>query len=158
MPKLETGMRTNKSGFTLIEIMVVLVILSITMRVAFMAFGDFGKTRRIEAEAYSIAEHIRLVRHAAILEATPYRINLDGKKNAISRFVKENSWDTHSSLKHSHLNIPHQLTNKSTIIMQASGEMTPFTLTLGVPGKPPIARIEGKPNGDILVKTASAVV
>ena len=157
MPKSEVGMRTNKSGFTLIEILVVIVILGITARVAFMAFGDFGKTRRIEAEAQNIAERIRLVRNAAILESTPYRISMTGQQNTITRFIKQDQWDSKTSLKQNHLNIPHQLTKKSTIILQASGEITPFILTLGVNGKPPIASIEGKPNGTICVKTASAV-
>jgi general secretion pathway protein H len=157
MLKSEVGMQTNKSGFTLIEILVVIVILGITARVALMAFGDFGKNRRIEAEAHNIAERIRLVRNAAILESTPYRININGQQNPITRFVQQDQWESKTVLKQNHLSIPHQLTTQSTITLQASGEITPFTLTLGINGKPPIARIEGKSNGTICVKTASAV-
>ncbi len=51
MLRLVIGMqnraRADLNGFTLIEILVVIVIVGITLSFALLAFGDFGSERRI---------------------------------------------------------------------------------------------------------------
>ena len=153
MPKSETGMRTNKSGFTLIEILVVLVILGITSSMALLAFGDFGKSQRIEAEAERFAQKLRLIRYHAILEATPYRIQISPESYQIFYFMPPNQWiksNRHTTSMHT-LSQP-----KKPITIQASGEITSFILIFGIPGQSPIAEVSAQANGVILFKKLGA--
>ncbi|MDX2347035.1 MAG: prepilin-type N-terminal cleavage/methylation domain-containing protein [Legionella sp.] len=142
MPKLETGMRTSKPGFnlgfTLIEILVVVVILGITASMAIMAFGDFGKGRSIQAEAERFTQKLRLVRYHAILEAVPYKIQTSPTSYQIFRFVPPNQWEK-SNIQTSKIHIFSQ--TKQTILIQASGDIMPFTLVFGVPQKSPVAKV-----------------
>ncbi len=154
MLKSETGMRTNKSGFTLIEILVVLVILGITASMALLAFGDFGQSQRIEAEAERFTQKLRLIRYHAILEATPYRIQISPESYQILRFMPPDQWiksDIHTTRLHT---LSQQ---KQPIMIQASGEITPFTLIFGIPGQSPIAQVSAHANGVILLKKAGAL-
>jgi general secretion pathway protein H len=153
MPKLETGMRTNKSGFTLIEILVVLVILGITASMAIMAFGDFGKSRGIEAEAERFAHKLRLVRYHAILEAVPYRVQVSPTAYQIFRFVPPNQWEK-SNIKSAALHV--QGAKQQYITIQASGEVTAFKLIFGLPQHPPIAEVHGLADGHIIKSTATS--
>ena len=154
-------MRTNKSGFTLIEILVVVVILGITASMAMMAFGDFGESQRIEAEAERFKQKIRLIRYHAILEATPYRIQIFPSGYQVFRFVPPHQWKnttlsglgTHAFPKKIQAALQrHQTTQKHGLIIQASGEITPFTLTFSAIGKPPIVQIDVQDNGTIALK------
>jgi general secretion pathway protein H len=160
MPTLETGMRTSKpsftlrltAGFTLIEILVVVVILGITASMAMMAFGDFGKSRSIEAEAERFTHKLRLVRYHAILEALPYKIQISPTSYQIFRFVPPNQWEK-SNIKTTSI---HLLSQKNQdILIQASGEITPFTLIFGVSKKQPIARVYTNPDNMIAFEKIS---
>jgi len=161
MLKLETGMRTNKSGFTLIEILVVLVILGITASVALLAFGDFGESRRVEAEAKRFLQKTRLIRHHAILEATTYGMKLTPNAYTIFRFSPPNTWTpAHSDLlkpydfpKKTLLYLNIQATGKQNwVVFQASGEITPFTITFGLKQQPNIAHVVAEDNGTTFFK------
>ncbi len=161
MLKSETGMRTNKSGFTLIEILVVVVILGITSSMAMMAFGNFGEDQRIEAEAERFKQKLRLIRYHAILEASPYSIQIFPSGYQVFRFVPPNQWKNtnasglgmHAFSKkiQTHFQL-HQSTQKHFLIIQASGEITPFTLTFGATGKQPIVQIDVNSSGLITLK------
>lgn len=161
MPKSEAGMPTSKSkpsGFTLIEILVVLVILGITTSVAMLSFGDFGRGRRIGAEADRFIQKVRLVRYHAILEATPYAIKITPTDYSITQFSGKKAWQSTSAASLAGRAFPAQTSvhlklteasKKHPIIIQASGEMTPFTLGFGPMGKPPIIQVVGKKNGTL---------
>jgi len=165
MLKSGTGMRTTKSGFTLIEILVVLVILGITASVALLAFGDFGESRRVEAEAQRFVQKVRLIRHQAILEATTYGMKITPTSYQIFRFSPPNTWTpaTSTLLKPYqfppkillYLNI--QSTNKKTskknwVVFQASGEITPFSINFGLKQQPNIAHVVAEDNGTTFFK------
>ncbi len=45
--KLVIGMKNHK-GFTLIEILIVLMIIGITLSFAILSFGDFGEGRKVK--------------------------------------------------------------------------------------------------------------
>ena len=161
MLKSETGMPTTKSGFTLIEILVVLVILGITASVALLAFGDFGESRHIEAEAERFLQTTRLIHHHALLEATTYGMKITPSSYQIFRFTPPNTWiPVKSALLKSYrfpektlLHLDIEATNKQhLIIFQASGEITPFTITFGLKQQPSIAHVIAKDNGTIFLK------
>lgn len=151
MPKSVLGMRTNKSGFTLIEILVVVVILGITASVAMLAFGNFGEDERIEAEAERFAQKLKLVRHHAILEATPYAIEVSQKRYSIYTFSAPNLWQEVSSPRLKPHTFPQKISASLTlvssskgrrIVIQPSGEITPFILNFSPLGKPPVAAVK----------------
>ncbi|MDF1678653.1 MAG: type II secretion system minor pseudopilin GspH [Legionellaceae bacterium] len=154
-------MQTNKSGFTLVEILVVVVILGITASLAMMAFGDFGESQRIEAEAERFKQKIRLIRHRAILEATPYNIQVRPAAYEVFRFVPPNRWENTTRLGFGLHPFPksmqteltlHAVSKKQFLTIQASGEITPFTLTFRATGKPPLVQIEAKSDGTVMLK------
>ena len=159
-------MPITKSGFTLIEILVVLVILGITTSVALLAFGDFGDSRRVEAEAQRFIQKVRLLRHQAILEATPYGMKITPTSYTIFRFSPPNTWTlaTSTLLKPYffpskillYLNI--QATDKKNwVVFQASGEITPFMINFGLKNQPNIAHVVAEDNGTTYVKAGPAL-
>jgi type II secretion system protein H len=151
MLKSETGMRTNNSGFTLVEILVVVVILGITATMAVMALGDFGETQRITASAERFASKLRLVRYHAILEATPYQIKRTADSYQVLKFTPPNLWEK-SNIKGGVL---HALPLNKNILIQASGEITPVTLTFGKLKSPAIATISTTTDSKITLKRLS---
>jgi len=157
-------MRTTKSGFTLIEILVVLVILGITASVALLAFGDFGESRRVEAEAERFLQKTRLIRHHALLEAITYGMKITPTSYEIFRFTPPNTWTPVTSTLLKPYNFPPKILRylsiestgkkgkKNWIVFQASGEITPFTLTFGLKHQPNIAHVVAEDNGTTFSK------
>lgn len=159
--KLETGMRTTKSGFTLIEILVVLVILGITASVALLAFGDFGESRRVEAEAKRFLQKTRLIRHHAILEATTYGMKLTPTAYSVFRFSPPNTWTPTSSDLLKPYDFPKKILlylniqtsgKQNWVVFQASGEITPFVINFGLKQQPNIAHVVAEDNGTTFFK------
>ena len=61
---LETGMTVNNKGFTLIEVMVVVVIIGITIGFAMLSFGDFGQSRRLLTAAEGTLTAFKSIRRS----------------------------------------------------------------------------------------------
>ncbi len=156
MPKSETGMRTNKSGFTLVEILVVVVILGLTASMAMMAFGDFGKSQRIEAEAERLKQKIELIRYHAILEAIPYRLQITPFSYQFFKFAPPNQWKNTTVSGTSPYHLPEKIQlsaqPKHSIVIQSSGEVTQNTFKLAPAGKPATVEIVVQKDGRITLK------
>lgn len=167
MLKSGIGMRTTKSGFTLIEILVVLVILGITASVALLAFGDFGESRRAQAEAQRFIHKVRLIRHQAILEAITYGMKITPSSYQIFRFSPPNIWTPVTSTLLKPYQFPKKITlylninptnptssasNKNWVVFQASGEITPFRINFGLNKHPNIAHVVADDNGTTYLK------
>ena len=65
--KLEIGMRLNNRGFTLIEVLIVLLITAIITAVAVVAFGQFGRGRREKIIVDQFVRVISVAQQQAIL-------------------------------------------------------------------------------------------
>lgn len=140
MQKLVIGMsvRNIPKGFTLLEILIVIVIISISINFAVLAFGDFGEKTKITHAAENFMHLISVVRKEAILadETMAIRINRD---NYEVLKLNNNSWQILKNSVYQKTTIPkgtiinlinnQQKPKNNFIIINAAGRVTPFRLT-----------------------------
>ncbi|MFZ4077785.1 MAG: type II secretion system minor pseudopilin GspH, partial [Legionellaceae bacterium] len=165
MLKLETGMPAKKTclsqGFTLIEILVVLTILGITLGFALVSFGDFGAGRRMTSDVEHIKQVFELVQEQAILESTPYAINIKKTGYAVLRFSPPSQWEAiptnpwfkgklFSNGLVAHLESSTKI--KSMIIIHPSGTISPFRLTFESTKTSKKLTLIGQDNGKITME------
>lgn len=165
MQKLVTGMRNNR-GFTLIEIMIVIVIIGITVGFALIAFGDFGEGKRIQFAAEQLVNNMRLAQQQAILETSTLGLRIDSKSYQILQ-LQGSQWSPMSSkgiFKTTYFPNNTVITLNShyrssigtpPIIITASGDMTPFTLSFGSTKETQLVILTGRRNGDLILKAAN---
>lgn len=165
MPKLEIGM-SNKKGFTLIEIMVVLLIIGITISFALLAFGDFGAKRRVMLASEQFVNFVKLVQQQAIMETSTLGIYVDDHSYQALRLDSSSHWQrfpahsvfrrhvfpTHATVQ---FNPKVSLAKDPQIIINESGDMNAFTLAVLIDNDE-VAIIEGHHNGVIALNTKSS--
>ncbi|MDP3269238.1 MAG: type II secretion system minor pseudopilin GspH [Legionella sp.] len=160
MQKLVIGMTRNK-GFTLIELLIVLVIIGITVGFALITFGDFGESRRISFAVDQLVNTLRLAQQQAVLEASTLGLRIDNKSYQILKYYNPPEWrpisnkgifkvhyfpkNTVVTYKSNHKTPP----GFPAIIIDASGDMTPFTLNFGTPGEPSAITLRGNHDGSL---------
>lgn len=138
MRKLETGMSSER-GFTLVEILVVLLIVGITISFAMLAFGDFGAQRRVVFAAEQMVNDVKMLQHQASLEISTYGIRVNRDSYRVYRLDPSDHWVvvTSHSIFRQHffptgtiLRFQPQLGSHDTpqITVNDSGDMTPFHL------------------------------
>lgn len=151
----------NNKGFTLIEILIVIVIIGITLGFALMSFGDFGEGRRVLTSAEQLVNTLKLGQQQAILETSTLGLRIDNKSYQLLKY--QNQWVPFSNkgiFKPTQLP-KNTLVNLKTssnppigtpaIIINPSGDMTPFVLTMGTANEPVIVTITGLHNGSLLL-------
>lgn len=166
MQKLVIGMRNNQ-GFTLIEIMIVIVIIGITVGFALIAFGDFGESKRIVFAAEQLVNNLHLAQQQAILETRTLGLRIDNKGYQILQLQNNTQWSSLSNkgiFKVTYfppntvitLNISNRPPiGAPPILITSSGEMTPFTLTIGSAKESNLVVLMGSRNGDLKIKAAN---
>ncbi|WP_309598894.1 type II secretion system minor pseudopilin GspH [Legionella sainthelensi] len=161
MPRSVIGMRKNNLGFTLIEILIVLVIIGITFGFALISFGDFGEGRRVLFAAEQLVSTLQLAQQQAILETSTLGLRINNESYQILQLQNNSQWkpisnkgvfkvtyfpqDTHINLKINH----RALSGGPSIILTSSGDMTPFSLYFGTEQEHNLALIVGKSNGSL---------
>ncbi len=154
------GLELKKSsGFTLIEILVVVFIVGITLGFALLAFGDFGSKRRIFLSAEQFVNYVKFVQQRAILGTSTLGITVHQNSYQTLYFQPPKTWQT---LSQNTFSFPSNAivmleTNKKSsespqIIINSTGDMTPFTLTFGSTNEENIAEVIGKDNGNVFLK------
>ncbi len=153
-----TAFAKSNKGFTLIEILVVILIVGITLSFALMAFGDFGEKRRILISAEQFNQYVKLAQQQAILETTTLGIGIHKNGYQVMRLSPNAKWLPMSSNsifheqhfpKGSVINLQNNASsrNSPSIIINSSGDMTAFTMTFGSAKQPSIVSIIGEHNG-----------
>lgn len=149
-------------GFTLIEILVVVLIIGITLGVALLSFGDFGGKRRIIVTAEQLTHHIQVLQQQALLETTSLGIRMDKTGYETMRFKANRGWVSVTSQRlFQRKSFPDNLVftikpsihkkDQPDIIMTATGDITPFILELGTNQQAAIVTLSTKPDGTIEV-------
>lgn len=161
MLKLETGM-FNERGFTLIEILVVLLIVGITIGFAMLAFGDFGAQRRAMFAIEQFVNDIKLVQHQAAIEISTYGVYVNQNDYQVFRFDPSGQWlkmtTNHIFRQHSFptdVSVRFQPKIAShgapQIVVNESGDMTSFHLMVELKGVV-IGEVIGRHNGALQLK------
>jgi prepilin-type N-terminal cleavage/methylation domain-containing protein len=68
--------QTARAGFTLLEITLVVLIISVLLAITIPRLRDTGRTK-LESHARRLAAVFRVLRTEAVLTGTPYRLNYD---------------------------------------------------------------------------------
>ena len=154
--------KTHK-GFSLIEILVVMVIIGITITFTLLAFGDFGQARKIKFECQKFAHLTKLLQQRATLESKPFGIDINSNSYSFLIFShlsntsngESFSWkkltrDQLFQTKHIPKNIKLHFkgnTHKPQIIISPAGIITPFELQFV--STEPICKIDNTEGGII---------
>ena len=160
MPKLVIGMTVNK-GFTLIEILVVIVIIGITLGFAMLAFGDFGASKRIVFAAEQLGNTLKLAEQQAILETSTLGLRIENNSYQILKYEHSRHWKSPANkgiFKVNYLPANTTLTLKTnnktipgtpSIIINPSGQITPFTLSFAKDKGAVITVLSGSHDGTL---------
>lgn len=155
-------------GFTLIEILVVVVIIGITLGFALLAFGDFGASRRAQVTAEQFSSYIKLVQQQALLANDTLGITLDKEGYQTYYFDSNKGWSimpTRSMFRPRLfpsglvVNLQGKIKTNSSLpdlIINASGDMTAFRLNFGTGQVPVVTILVGKHNGQLELQRPSS--
>jgi general secretion pathway protein H len=161
----------RQRGFTLLELLVALVVISIILSVAVLSIGDGGRADRIRRLAKSVTAQFSLVAQEAVLNARQYGVRFFADGYQYLRF-EDGKWlpvqnDSMMHVRH----LPEAVTLKlyldgieaslagraddtgsdklkPDLVFYSSAEHTPFVLELAYTSSPfHRQRIEGKPVG-----------
>src|SRR6478752_6140292 len=88
---LVIGMNKSK-GFTLIEMLIVIVIIGITIGFALLSFGDFGASKGILFAAEQLEHTLTLAQQQALLENTTLGLRIDNNSYQILKFDESSNW------------------------------------------------------------------
>lgn len=172
----------HAGGFTLLEVMVVVLIIGVMLSFAVLRVGDGGQRKVVEQEAARFRALVGLAREQAILETRELGVTFT--ENGYGFLVLEqDGWTTMEddelyrqrtlpsgiSVELNADALPVSLTGSDGrgdderegptphVLVLSSGELTPFELTLYA-GQIDVAyRIQGKPNGEITIEPTEAL-
>lgn len=164
-------MRKVIRGFTLIEILVVMFIVSIITGVAMLSIGR-NDNKKIETFANELTQLLTLAEEQAILQPSVLGLSLSEHSLQFSSYrqeasQKKQSWTPLQDKILGHHPIPNGIQvgleigeiktsalqgtvkNHPQIIISTSGDVTPFTIYVGKRGEKPLYAIRGDADGNV---------
>lgn len=171
---LVTGMQVNSrkslSGYTLIEVLLVIVIIAIISTVAVLVFSNFGHGRQVTMVAHRLSQTIRVAQQEAILRPMVLGMRFTAQgyqfyKFEINKKSKESIWQTLTNDKLScsdafshgvvikRFELNHKTkTNKSYVVFSSSGDVSPFSLVVTDKRRDRTYKIAVRNNGMVSLK------
>lgn len=151
-------MRT-KRGFTLIEILVVIVIIGISASFIMIAIGDFGAKRQVTTGAEQLSSYIKLLQQRAILSGDTLGIKLSSEgyepyllsNNKWQALSKKGLFHYYAFPKKTKLSFKKNLSKMPDIIIYNSGDLNNFEVHFGTEDEPHILTLIGQNNGQIML-------
>ena len=163
---------TRISGFTLVEILVVIVILAVVAGAVTFAIGGVGGERQLAHQAEQTQALVGYACEQAELTGHSIGVGLSTQGYRFSQLDHENwvpfelgelrtrKWlaTMRSALSRDGrpLDVDSQYPEKPQVVCFSSGEMTPFRLELGLSDLSVTYRLDGQPDGDIKLVTIDA--
>jgi general secretion pathway protein H len=157
-------------GFTLLELLVVVVLLAILSTAAVLSVGNLGEDRELEEESARLLRLLQLADEEAIMDGRDYGLYFEDSRYRFLRYRQETlDWQPVGDDVFRDRQLPEGLwlslvvedrevelklpdDSKSIephIVILSSGEMTPFELSIGREFSERRSVIEGLPNGTI---------
>ncbi|MCC7199355.1 MAG: type II secretion system minor pseudopilin GspH [Gammaproteobacteria bacterium] len=164
---------SRQRGFTLIELLVVVLIIGILVTIATISIGVLGEDSQLESEATRFTDVVELGLEQSQLEGRDFAVLLDDQGYDVRSFdgrterwltVEDDPWFRRRELpagvvfslmlegrrivlkREAELEEP-----QPQLILYASGDATPYELTLSRPGTPQRITLKGAANGTIEV-------
>lgn len=143
----------KRQGFTLIEILIVILIIGIISAAALYAFGDFGGNRKAIVSAEQFKAYLDLLQHRAIVESNTFGVRITPASYETYRLTDGKTWMpmTKSSLFHPKtfsrpliIHIKSGIkngTNQPTLMIFPTGELTPLIMIFGTEQSPHLVRL-----------------
>ena len=171
MPTSVTGISNRPGGFTLLEVLVVVLIIGIILTFAVLKVNDRSRSETAQQETQRLAALLKLSSEEAVLQAREFALQLTAGGYEFLRLDK----DTWKLLQDDELLRPRRLpagvelsaTIEGDIALQgegdeqrpriyvlSSGEMTAFTLELR--DAKSHYRLRGEPNGTLVLSEPEA--
>lgn len=156
-------MVASSRGFTLIEILVVLFIISIVTSVALLSISH-NANKKIESFANELTQMITLAEEQAMLQPTVLGLSLNDQSfhfaSLESKVGKKNTWvplqdvilKKHIIPKDIQISLNTENNHHPQIIISTNGDVTPFTIYVGKKGEKPSYVIIGTADGNIANK------
>ncbi len=161
-----------QKGFTLLEILVVIVLLGIILTVAMISIGN-TQSGKLEEDMRRLLQIMRLAHEEAIINQQTLAIKFAAHGYALQRYDKKGKiWvsvtepdffrarklDEDYKIKLVQDGLSVSLTNKDSgkVLMYSSGEMTPFELNVSLPDSDVAYHLSGDLMGKLRIKNLQA--
>lgn len=157
--------RGGMNGFTLMEILIVIVIISIVASVATLTI-HFNQNKQMESLAHQLVNQISLAQEEAMLR--PIVLGIAINRNSIQFYSYNEQNSTWQLEKHNYFrvrSIPdntviHLKINDKSIpedgkphlIISSNGEIPSFIIAIGKPDEEPLYQVIGEENGNVYAK------
>ena len=169
--------RLHQSGFTLIEVITVVLIIGIIVSFAVLSIADRAQDDRLENEARRLVELIRLGSDEAVLLGIELGLSSDGEKYEFVTIGEEGNWvryQENGPLRPRKLpdGMKLEITSEDflppkdkkedkevlipNLLFLSSGELTPFQLVIDAAGATTAFLIEGELTGKVSIRNLSA--
>ncbi|MGA4635787.1 GspH/FimT family pseudopilin [Pseudomonas solani] len=125
--------RPAQTGFSLIELMVVVALLSLFAGIALPSFGTLIQSNRVESSAFSVFRVLQLARSDAVTTRSPQTLCQNGSAAEWLLVRAADCSSLATSVVSQQLSLPSSLTVTSTVSsvpFRSDGTATAMTLTL----------------------------